>query len=467
MHMEVPHVVVKLLGPGDLATGTPTSYELVVQNADRIALSGLILRMETPPGVEIVKNPKWGDAVELEKADDGATLLMWNVAQVAAGGSSKIGLDLKATTSRNFAVAIEWTVLPQEGIDELTVKQPDLQVALEGPVDVEKDVPNVYRVRVSNPGNALARNVKVQVSAGAQRASQVEIGDVAAGQSEVVEMDLTFEKAGRLEIGAHALADGSLKRNTNIVVNVRQPVLQASLSLPKSVLLGGNVFATMEMRNKGDGPARKVQAGLMIPADAEVVNPPSGVTRQGDKLLWEVEIVPPGQVVTVPIELRLPSAGTHALKFACVTPSGTLASAEASTTVESFADLKLLVNDPPTPAPIGAPVVYELTVTNRGTRDARNVTILAQFSEGIEPQSASGLKNRVVPGQVLFDPIPAIPAGESVKIKLTAKASVAGMHRFRAEVRCEESDARLVEEESTRYLESASRIASQPGNLIR
>jgi hypothetical protein len=280
-------------------------------------------------------------------------------------------------------------------------------------------------------------------------------------------MDLTFEKAGRLEIGAHALADGSLKRNTNIVVNVRQPVLQASLSVPKSVLLGGNVFATMELRNTGDGPARKVQAGLMVPPETQVVNPPSGVTREGDKLLWEVDIVPPGQVVTVPIELRLPKAGNHGLKFACVTPAGALTSAEATTLVEAFADLKLQVNDPPAPAPIGAPVVYELTVTNRGSRDARNVTILAQFSEGIEPQNASGPKNRVVPGQVLFDPIPMIAAGESVKIKLTAKASVSGVHRFRAEVRCEESDARLVAEESTRYIESASRIASPPSSLIQ
>ncbi len=67
-----------------------------------------------------------------------------------------------------------------------------------------------------------------------------------------------------------------------------------------------------------------------------------------------------------------------------------------------------------------------------------------------------------MPGQVIFETIPRIAAGETVKLKVIAKASVNGVHRFRAEVRCEESDARLVEEESTRFLDSAGRVASPP-----
>jgi hypothetical protein len=210
-----------------------------------------------------------------------------------------------------------------------------------------------------------------------------------------------------------------------------------------------------------------LKAGLTIPADSEVINPPSGVSRQGDKLTWDVENIPAGQVVTVPIEIRVPTAGTHELRFACVTHSGVLASASAPTTVEAFADLQLSVNDPPSPSPIGAPVTYEMTVTNRGNREARDVKMVAQFSEGIEPQSAVGSKNRVVPGQVIFEPVASIAAGQTIKIQIVAKATVPGMHRFRAEVRCEENDARLVGEESTRYLESAGRIASPPSQTIQ
>ncbi len=68
--------------------------------------------------------------------------------------------------------------------------------------------------------------------------------------------------------------------------------------------------------------------------------------------------------------------------------------------------------------------------------------------------------------QVRFETVPQIAAGQSVQLKVVAKAAIAGVHRFRAEVRCEDNEARLVEEESTRYLESIGRIASPPNTTI-
>ncbi len=122
--------------------------------------------METPPGVQVVPTGPDAAAAETEKADDGATLLTWTVTQLNAGGMARLPLTLTSNSPRNFAVAIEWTVLPQSGVEEITVKQADLQVALEGPVEVERFVANAYRLRVSNPGSAPAKCVTVVVSTG-------------------------------------------------------------------------------------------------------------------------------------------------------------------------------------------------------------------------------------------------------------------------------------------------------------
>ncbi len=65
--MEIPHVAVQLLGPGDLTAGTPTLYELQVHNSDRIALSGLILRMETPAGVQMVATGAGAASAQIER----------------------------------------------------------------------------------------------------------------------------------------------------------------------------------------------------------------------------------------------------------------------------------------------------------------------------------------------------------------------------------------------------------------
>ena len=45
------------------------------------------------------------------------------------------------------------------------------------------------------------------------------------------------------------------------------------------------------------------------------------------------------------------------------------------TTVEAIADLKLMVNDPQGPLPVGKEVVYEIVITNRGTREANNIDV--------------------------------------------------------------------------------------------
>ena len=66
--------------------------------------------------------------------------------------------------------------------------------------------------------------------------------------------------------------------------------------------------------------------------------------------------------------------------------------AKCSTKVESLADLKLVVNDPQGPIQVGEETTYEICISNRGTKAATEVQVLAQFSEGIEPVNVEGGK---------------------------------------------------------------------------
>ena len=128
-----------------------------------------------------------------------------------------------------------------------------------------------------------------------------------------------------------------------------------------------------------------------------------------------------------------------------------MAAAEAITRVEAMADLRLEVKDPEGPVPVGSDATYELHLRNRGTKAAENVEVLAYFSSGVEPVSADGQTHHISPGQVVFDPIPAIAPAAELVLKVKAKAEVAGNHVFRAEVHCKTMGTRLVREEVTHY----------------
>jgi hypothetical protein len=89
-----------------------------------------------------------------------------------------------------------------------------------------------------------------------------------------------------------------------------------------------------------------------------------------------------------------------------------------------------------------------------------------QFSEGIEPKDAKGLKHQLTDGQVLFSPIEKISPGEEMTVNIIAEALKAGTHIFRAQLICEESDSREVAEGTTRFFgetiqPTASPIASE------
>ena len=133
------------------------------------------------------------------------------------------------------------------------------------------------------------------------------------------------------------------------------------------------------------------------------------------------------------------------------------------TTVETVADLVLTVADPKGPLPTGEQVPYEIKVINRGTKSAQGVNLVMQFSEGIEPSKAEGLQHRIVPGQVLFSPIPKIDPGQEMRFKITAEALKSGTHIFRAQLTCQDSDAREIAEGTTRFFgETIERSTSAP-----
>jgi uncharacterized membrane protein len=467
LKMETPHVEVVLNGPSDMPVGTPAKYEIVVSNVDDIDLQGLILRLDVPAGVAVqALAPSTGE-FEFEQASDGATLLTWGFEKLAPKQTATAPLQMTANSSKNFAVAMEWTLVPVSGSTDVEVRSPRLELALEGPSEVKYGQPNVYRLRIRNPGNAPASNVQVQLSAAHYGSSTSEIGSIAPGQEELVDVELTFHQRGTISITAAATEGSGLTSNTGVDVYVRQAELQAQLATPETVYHGTPSDLQVLLTNSGDAAAEELMASVTLPPGTELLSGPAGAATQGDRLTWTIPGMQPGATENIVLQLKLTQAGENEFQFQCTADSGPAVNLQATTVVEAVADLKLVVDDPVAPAPVGGEVVYELQLTNRGAKAATNVKVVAQFSEGIEPTRAEGHGFQLVPGQVFFEPIPVVAAGQEVVLRVFAKADAGGTHRFRAEIRSDESEVRLVQEESTQYLDVVRRTAASETQVFR
>lgn len=456
LDMEIPSVLVRLAGPSDIPVGRKGDYELIVKNTGSIPLNGAIVRMDVPKGVTSEIDAALKAQTESETLEDGSLAIIWQVAELAAGQTQKLPIKLTASEARNFAIAMEWTVMPQNGELLVNVQKPDLQIGLEGPAEVSFGVPQMYRLKISNPGTAPAENVVLNLSAEPYGSNSSPLGTIAPGTNRIVEVELTFQQKGKLKIKAEAVGE-NLKSASEIDVIVRQAMLEAAVQGTESEYVGAIVNYTLDLSNKGDTPSENVIAQVELPDGVKLAQLPNGARLSGKILLWEVNSLDAGQNLTLSWQAELLSAGEKLFQATCRGSAGGSAVAQTKTLVEAVADLKLTLSDPPSPSPVGEEVVYELEITNRGKQAANKVKVLAQFSEGIEPAGAVGAEHKLVPGQVLFEPIPSIAAGETVKLQVRALASEAGVHRFRIEVQTDDDEIHHVLEESTRYMQTAAR----------
>jgi hypothetical protein len=451
--MGFPKVKLFVSGPPVLQVGKAVPYEILVRNEGNEMLSGVIVSMVVPASVKTSLPVASAGEFDSEKDAQGVETHVWHVTDLGPAQARTFRLSLEASKAEQFSMDVEWTVLPQLGKIQVAAQQAQLNLGLEGPANVLWGKPEIYRLRVRNPGNADVKDVQVKLTAESYGSNQSKIGDIAAGAEKVVEVELTFQQTGTIKLaGVASSTIQELEANSTIDVSVDQIELATEWVGPSEQYQGSIAEHKLTVTNQSKVVAENVTCAATIPSGFKIVSLPPGAALHGNEVRWTLPRIEPNVPRVFEFALQALQSGDTKLTSDIKSLGGGKAAAEVLVKIEAISDLKLSVTDPVAPAPVGQDVVYDLTITNRGSKAATSVQILAQFSNGIEPLRTEGGLSRVLPGQVVFEPIPVIEPGQEVTLRVVAQASEPGMHRFRAELQCEEGETQLIEEESTRYL---------------
>ncbi len=454
LELKQPGISINIAGPNAMVVGQETVYELVAKNHGNSNLNGLIVRLSLPNSIVIGNAVATSGATQPDR-EDGGNAILWEVETIPSGQTQSLKLPLKTASPEHFAMNVEWTALPQSQSLQVKVHEPKLDLALEGPAEAEYGVPVKYRLRVKNPGNAVAKMVEVRLAAESFGSNQSVVGDIAPGAERVIDVELLFEQGGVIPILATANSSVShVQSQSQIDVRVRQAKLVAKWEGLTNYYQGSVGDYRLILTNEGDAAINQAKCSLSIPNGAEPIAMPPGSLRRGSSVQWDVKKLMPGESVTVPFKFTFAQLGQVELVLQAESKNSGSVVAKHSITVDAIEDLKLAVVPPVAPAPVDQPVPYEIEIHNRGTKAAQNVSVIAQFSEGVEPVKVEGHSGKIVPGQVVFESIASIGPNERVTLKVFAKASSSGIHRFRAEVKGSSGEADLVQEGSTRYMAS-------------
>ena len=418
--------------------------------------------------------PEWVDIENVNLTSGGKEItdgenqarLVWSIDKISGNASQTITVTAVPRKAEAFDVGVEWTLVPRVGKAQVAVTEPKLNMSISGPAEVLYGETALYHVTVRNPGTGVAEDVVVMLpeALGGERAT---LGNIEAGKERVFQVELLARTAGELNLVATAAADQDLKTSAERLLTVRRANLNISLEGPGLKYAGSDAQYTVVINNTGDATATEVVTAVAFPPGVKYLSGVDSVKIIDGGMRWPVGALEPGQTRTYKINCLLNTSGDLQLEVGARGKGDLAASSACLTTVETVADLVLSVADPKGPLPTGEKIPYQIKVQNRGTKTAKGVNLVMQFSEGIEPLDATGLEHRIAEGQVLFNPITQIDPGQELTFKVTAEALKSGTHIFRAQLTCQDSDAREIAEGTTRFfgeqIRPASTTASAPG----
>ncbi len=450
---QSPILSVETLGPRRITVGRQSNYEISIQNSGPVAANQVIVTVDLPD---------WADVAGAQASVGDTTAptagsprqFRWNVGQLEAKGREKLVLQIVPRQNRPFDLAVKWDYTPVGSQTMIEVQEPKLAMQLQGPREVLYGKPTIFRLEIANTGNGAADNVSLALAPmGSSEAPPAthQFGTLAAGEKKAIEVELTARHTGTLSINVDASADGGIQAHLSEAILIRQASLHVSVEAPEVQFVGTQLIYRIKVSNPGNAPAQSVRVTATLPPEAEYVSSEQGGELGSDrrKVNWMSEALGAGKDTTFVLTTSLREPGDTRLEVLATADGELTASSNATTRVEAIANLAMKIVDPSGPVRVGDEAVYEIQVQNRGSKAAENVEIVTYFSPGIEPISAEGGRHQIGSGQVLFNPIPSIAAGQTLVLKVRARADTPGNLLFRAEVYCKPLGTRLVSEETT------------------
>ncbi len=461
-----PLITSHIEGPQSIVVGRQAEYRVTVENKGEVAAREVVAVIAAPAGAEVVDATSSNGTVDRESSGAAKTgVIKWQLYELPAGGSQTLSLQLIPRGGHEMQLGIEVTHAPVVAQATVEIQEPKLQMEIAGPAEVMFGKAQRYALTLSNPGNGAAEDVSIELtSPGGGKDSMVrhKIGTLAAGESKKIELELTARDAGELKIQAAAIGAGNLRAESVKKVLCRKAELQVDWRGPDKKYAGSVATYFFRVKNPGTAAVEQVAVQCNLPAGAELVHASDGNSYDADRrtLVWKAGSLNAGEERFMQVQCRMTQPGANKIELSAQSATGELTDAKSvAVNVEALADLKLDVSDPKGVVPVGEEAVYEIHIKNRGMTAAHGVNVVAMFSDGIDPAHVEGGQHSIRDGRVTFRTLDNLPAGGEQVFKIHAKASKSGTHVFRTEVACDELDAKLAAEETTRFFTEEERWA--------
>lgn len=350
------------------------------------------------------KSTEPGAPMKPSAADNAATTRMSSVPMMKPDGMVRGSIAYPTGDPRTSALILEKAV----------------------PAEVMTNKPYTYELTVSNISSGKLENVVIHetIPAGLKLGDitgaamaiagdkvRFTVGSLEAGKSVTIKVPATATQTGAATNNVSVSYDSSLAMNIQVV----QPALAMTTTLPGEAMRGQQVPLKVTVTNSGTGIARNVKLEDVMPDGMATLDGKPGFSVPlGD--------IAAGEVKNVELPVKLSRHGAYTNTATATGDDGLRAEATAQVTARQ--PILTVEKTGPKQQYVGVPYSYDITITNKGDADARDVRVSDMLPAGLAVADASD-NGQLVDGKVFWR-FANIAKGSTQTIKLTVKGTEPG-----------------------------------------
>ncbi len=446
--VQSPSIVIHKRAPAEVKVGKPAQFIIHVQNVGPVEALDVRVTDRVPAGMQLVD----ASPSPVQQGD----VLVWQLGSMKAGDERTVTLRLVPMEEGELGSVARVTFEAAASVRTMSTR-PELKIVQRANEKVLIGQQLEIDLEFSNPGTGAATGVIIQedVPEGLEhpKGRQLDnaIGSLKPGETRRQVLRLRAVAPGIVQNTIRLTGDDGLEATHTVAIEVVAPQLQVALQGPSRGFLERQVTYQLDIANSGTADATNVEIAAYLDRGFTFVS--TDFEGQYDPsrhaVFWSLANLPPTEQGKVPLTILPVSDGERAIRLEARADLGVVAKNERTVNIDSRAELTFQITDSSDPIEIGGETMYEIRLSNSGSRNDSNVRVQLQLPQGIELVSSDADAETNGRGLVAFAPRAELAAGGDVVYRVKAKGVAPGTHLIKTVVLSDQSTVPVTKEEST------------------
>jgi uncharacterized repeat protein (TIGR01451 family) len=447
---QSPQVMIQKAAPPEVQVGRPAVFKTIVRNTGSIPASQVEVRDMIPKGTRLVKtNPRASQGTRGE--------IVWTLGTLRPGEESAVEMELMPVAEGEIG-SVATVHFGADASAKTISTRPDLAVQTTAPAQVMIGEKVNMQITITNPGSGVATGVVLEehLPAGLQhpagRELEYNIGALKPGENKTLSLELVAATAGPVTNLLSVRADGNLRKEDRLQMEVVAPKLDIAMDGPKKRYLERQATYQVSVSNPGTAAAQGVELAAYLPPGMKFVsaNNQGHYDEASRAVYWRLEQLPTRESGTVELVTMPVEAGQQSIKLRGSAQRVQPIEKEQPVVIEGIAAVAFQVAENVDPIEVGGETTYEVRVMNQGSKAASNVQLTAVLPPEMQPLSADGPTRYAVQGNtVVFEGLARLAPKTETAYHVRVKGNRAGDVRARFMLKSDEMQSPVTKEEST------------------